>query len=235
MEFKKNFRNKNIIFYFIVVIICFGLGYFLLASLDKIIHPTIEELYTSIYTVYTEFGMLIFPVLMLQTFSNDYKNKNILFYKLIGYDWLRYFGTKVLLNFCMISIPTVVGTLLISMIYGNFSYLLVMIFYFESVLCFQVLLECMWGFLFKNMIVAYVVNFAYWLFSIVFATASANLSFLARYDAANAVYKDLSNYFVTQSNQYLNIGGNCLYTMGVVVVVMFVIFINRRRWEKNGI
>lgn len=64
---------------------------FLLASLDKIVNPTIAELYNSIYTVYTEFGMLIFPVLILSTFTSDYKNKNVLFYKLMGYNWLKYF------------------------------------------------------------------------------------------------------------------------------------------------
>lgn len=235
MEMKKNIRNGNIFFYLLIVGICFGLGYFLLASLDKILHPSIEELYTSVYTVYTEFGMIIFPVLMLQTISSDYKNKNILFYKLVGFNWLKYFGTKVLFNFCMISVPTIAGITLISILYNDFSYLSVMFLYFESVICFQVLLECMWGFLFKSMIIAYVVNFAYWLLSIIFATASESLSFFARYDAANAVYRNLSEYFVTHNKQYLNILGNCLYTVCVLIVIFVVIFANRRRWEKNGI
>lgn len=235
MELKKNIRNKNVFFYLITVAICFLLGYFLLASLDKIIYPSIEELYISIYTVYTEFGMIIFPVLILQTFSNDYKNKNILFYKLVGYDWLKYFLTKIVLNLCLISIPTMVGVVLIGILYSDFSYFGVMLFYFESVICFQVLLECMWGFLFKNMIVGYVVNFAYWLFSIVFTTASESLSFLARYDAANEVYKDLSEYFISHNSRYLNIVGNCYYTVGVFAVVLVVVFISKRRWEKNGI
>lgn len=103
MEIKKNIRNKYWVFCIITVGICFFLGYFLLASLDKITHPSVQELYNSIYTVYTEFGMLIFPVLILQTFSSDYKNKNILFYKLLGYNWLRYFSGKLLINFLSIT------------------------------------------------------------------------------------------------------------------------------------
>ena len=55
MEIKKNIKNKYYIFCSITVGICFLLGYILLASLDKITSPTIEELYNSIYTVYTEF------------------------------------------------------------------------------------------------------------------------------------------------------------------------------------
>lgn len=86
-------------------------------SLDKITHPSVQELYNSIYTVYTEFGMLIFPVLILQTFSGDYKNKNILFYKLMGYNWLRYFLEKLLINFLFISIPTIIGLIIVSTIW----------------------------------------------------------------------------------------------------------------------
>ena len=59
MEIRKTIKNKYYIFCFITTAICFWLGYILLASLDKITNPTIAELYNSIYTVYTEFGMLI--------------------------------------------------------------------------------------------------------------------------------------------------------------------------------
>lgn len=99
MEIRKTIKNKYYIFCFITTAICFWLGYILLASLDKITNPTIAELYNSIYTVYTEFGMLIFPVLIIQTFSRDYKNKNILFYKVMGYNWFQYFIEKLIINF----------------------------------------------------------------------------------------------------------------------------------------
>lgn len=235
MEIKKNIKNKYYIFCSITVGICFLLGYILLASLDKITNPTITELYNSIYTVYTEFGMLIFPVLIIQTFSNDYKNRNILFYKVMGYNWFRYFIEKVILNFLFISIPTILALLVVSIIYMDFSYLSVMIAYFESVLCFQVLLECLWGFLFKNMMVGYMVNFGYWLFSIVFATANANLSFFARYDAANSTYLKLGKYFNTGNTEYLTIGENICYSIVVFLVVVCIVYGYRRRWEKNGI
>lgn len=235
MEIKKNIKNKYYIFCSITVGICFLLGYILLASLDKITSPTIEELYNSIYTVYTEFGMLIFPVLIIQTFSSDYKNRNILFYKVMGYNWLHYFIGKTIVNFFFISIPTMLGILIVSIIYMDFSYLLVMIAYFESVICFQVLLECLWGFLFKNMMVGYMVNFGYWLFSIIFATANTNLSFFARYDAANSVYLKLGEYFNTGNTKYLTISENILYSILVFAVVIGIVTVCKRRWEKNGI
>ena len=235
MKVKKYIRNKYYIFCILTVNICFLLGYFLLASLDKIVRPSIAELYNSIYTVYTEFGMLIFPVLILNTFANDYKNKNILFYKLMGYDWLSYFLEKLIVNFFGISIPTVLGVLMVSIIYGDYTYLGVMIFYFESVISFQVLLECLWGFIFKTMMVGYMANFAYWLFSIIFATANPKLSFFARYDAANSVYLRLDEYFNTYNTANLSIAGNFLYTIFVFIIIVGIVWLYRRRWEKNGI
>ena len=94
MEFRKNVKNRYFIYYLATVIICFVLGYVLLVSLDKISNPSLEELFISIYTVFTQFGMLIFSVLTIQTFATDYKEKNILFYKLMGITGLDFFLKK---------------------------------------------------------------------------------------------------------------------------------------------
>ena len=53
-----------------------------------------------------------------------------------------------------------------------------------------------------NMMVGYMANFAYWLFSIVFATANPSLNFFARYDAANIVYERLGQYFNSSDTAY---------------------------------
>ena len=83
--------------------------------------------------------------------------------------------------------------------------------------------------------VGYMANFAYWLFSIVFATANPRLSFFARYDAANIVYERLGQYFNSSDTAYLDIGGNIFYTVIVFVVIIGITYLFRKRWEKNGI
>lgn len=149
MEIRKNIKNHFFLFYLLTVAICFVLGYVLLVSLDKISNPTISELYVSIYTVITQFGMLIFPVLIIQSFVSDYKNKNILFYKLMGYNWLRYFLTKIAVILAWMSIIVFGGVIGISIVYQDFSYTLATLFYFESAIIYEILLASMWGFLFK--------------------------------------------------------------------------------------
>lgn len=235
MEFKKNIKNHYYIFCVITVGVCFFLGYILLASLDKIVFPTIGELYSSIYTVYTEFGMLIFPVLILQTFTNDYKNKNILFYKMMGYNFFKCLIEKVLVNLLFISIPTIIGIIFVGVIYNDFTNLFVVIFYFESVLIYEVFLMCLWGFLFKNMVLGYIVNFAYWLVSIIASTANSSFDFLVRYDAANKVYIRFGKYLNTYDAAYLDIVSNIMYSIGFIGVILILIYIFRARWEKNGI
>ena len=195
MEFKKNIKNRYFLFYLLTVVICFLLGYVLLLSLDKIAHPSIGELYISVYTVFTQLGMLIFPVLVIQTFSTDYKGKNILFYKLMGYNWNRYFLAKVGTIIFWFSLITIAGIVTISSIYGDFSYTLATIFYFECALLYEVLLASMWGFLFKSVIGAYVINFSFWLFAMVASVANSKLSFLVRYDASNPVFLKFNKYF----------------------------------------
>ena len=219
----------------ITVFVCFVLGYILLASLDKIAHPAIEELFNSIFTVYTEFGMLIFPVLTIQLFSNDYKNKNILFYKLCGYDWLKFFFSKAIVSLLFLGTATYLGIIIVSALYGNFSYAGIMLFYFTSVLVYEVFLTCLWGFLFKNMIAGYVVNFAYWLCSLMASSASDKLVWFAYYDAAHKTYKDFMEYLKSQDSSYLSIGGNLVYSIGVIAVVLAIVFVFRKRWERNGI
>lgn len=137
-----------------------------------------EELFISIYTVFTQFGMLIFSVLTIQTFATDYKAKNILFYKLMGYNWLRFFLGKVGVLLLWMSTMTLGGICLISILYQDFSLTIVTMFYFESTLIYEILLASMWGFLLKSVIGAYVSNFAFWLITMIASIANPKLSFL---------------------------------------------------------
>lgn len=75
MEFRKDVKNRYFIYYLATVIICFVLGYVLLVSLDKISNPSLEELFISIYTVFTQFGMLIFQFLQYRHLRQIIKQK----------------------------------------------------------------------------------------------------------------------------------------------------------------
>ena len=235
MEFRKDVKNRYFIYYLATVIICFVLGYVLLVSLDKISNPSLEELFISIYTVFTQFGMLIFSVLTIQTFATDYKAKNILFYKLMGYNWLRFFLEKVGVLLFWMSVMTLSGLCLISILYQDFSLTIVTMFYFESALIYEILLASMWGFLLKSVIGSYVSNFAFWIIAMIASIANHKLSFLARYDASNPIFLRFNQYYNTGNTEYLDIIGNVIYTIILSGVILGIVCAFRKRWEKNGI
>ena len=97
------------------------------------------------------------------------------------------------------------------------------LFYFESAIIYEILLASMWGFLFKSVIGAYVVNFAFWLFSMVASIANPKLSFLVRYDASNPVFIKFNQYFNTRNSDYLMIQENILYSIALFATVLCII------------
>ncbi|MDR2044966.1 MAG: hypothetical protein LBQ15_11545 [Clostridium sp.] len=235
MEVKRSIRSGYFFFCALVVLICFVLGYVLLVSIDQIEHPSGKELYFSIYTVYTQFGMLMFSVLMIYAISSDYREKNILFYKLMEYQWLRYYLTKWGVVFLALSLPTMVGTVAVGMIYGDFSDTFVMLAHFEFVLLYELLLTAFWGFLFPSLMVAFLANLCFWLVSIVLSTGVRSLHVLAYYDASNPVFLNLWEYLRTGNKEYLAIGNHVLYSAVLFGLIVGLVFLFRKRWEKNGI
>lgn len=235
MELKRSFRSGYYLMCLVTICICFVLGFILVVSIDKIPKPTIEQLLYSIYTVYTQFGMLVFSVLVIYQMSVDYKEKNILFYKLCGYNWLKYFLNKLGIALLWLSVATIISILVVSIIYGDFSYSLSMIFYFESVLIYEVLVTSLWGFLFKNLILGFVVNLFFWLVSIVASTGNKLFALLSYYDASNDVYQQVGQYFDTKGDASLPIVENCIYLLSAFIIILILVGIFRKRWERNGI
>ena len=143
---KKSLRSRYPLVCCATVFICFALGYILLVGIDQIAHPTVEEFYFSTYTVFTQFGPIIFSVIVLHFFISDYSGKNILFYKLIGYKALNYHLEKQGILVFWLLVPTLVMSLLISLAYGDYSKLVPMFLCYMLVLISIVLIASLWGF-----------------------------------------------------------------------------------------
>ena len=83
MELQRNINNKNYLFCFITVISCFVFGYILPISIDHVNALTLYDYFNSVYTVITQFGPLVFSLVIIYVINTDYKEKNILFYSSI--------------------------------------------------------------------------------------------------------------------------------------------------------
>lgn len=64
LEFRKSIRGRTLFYIISTVALTYVLGYILPVGIDKIRHLTLGEFYFSTYTVFTQFGFLIFGFVM---------------------------------------------------------------------------------------------------------------------------------------------------------------------------
>ena len=79
IELKRAIRSNFYIFFTLLNVLNVVLGYILLVTIDKVQTVSFQDMFESVYTVYTQFGTLLFSALIIMQFYTDYKEKNIMF------------------------------------------------------------------------------------------------------------------------------------------------------------
>lgn len=235
MELKRTINNKSFIFCIITVILSFLLGYFLLVGVDKIDNVTKEQLIFSIYTVLTQFGRMIFPFIIIYSFSVDYREKNILFYKNLRINAIKYFLLKFSSMLLWFTIGVLLITSAISLMYGDFSYFGVSFMYFENVMIYIIIISSIIGFSFKNMIGAFGVNLLLWVFSIITLTVNPKIKFMAYYDATNFLYLDFEKYLSSANSDLLHIETSVMYNSVAFIISLIIVKITSKKWLGRGV
>lgn len=235
MEIKRSINNKSFLFCIATVTLAFVLGYILLISIDKAETVTLRQLLFSVYTVFTQFGMMMFPIIIIYSINVDYKEKNILFYRVMGIDAKKYFFSKLGVIFLWFSTSIILVNTIVCIIYNDFSLLGVICIYFENVIIYIILITSVLAFCFKNMLVSFCINLFIWISQIVVFTVFPNLNYVAYFDASNVLYKNLDIYLQTSNAQYISIGQSCLYNLGLFIMALGLVNIFSNRWIKNGV
>lgn len=91
LEFRKSIRGRTLFYIISTVALTYVLGYILPVGIDKLRHLTLGEFYFSTYTVFTQFGFLIFGFVIVYFFNKDYSDKCILYHYFSGYHLTKYF------------------------------------------------------------------------------------------------------------------------------------------------
>ena len=238
IELKRGMRSRFCIYFSLLNILSVVLGYILLVTIDKLQTVTFQDMFESVYTVYTQFGTLLFSALIIMQFYIDYKEKNIAFYKTLGFSEYRYFLAKV----GMILLATIVGSFLASAIiclpYGKLNLLPIVFLKIESVMIYYTLIISTISFIFSNFLVAFFTNVFLWIMGIVISAGSSFMQYFAYYDASTADYQYLMSYLdgkVNMSELLQHIAGNYIYDLAILVICIIVIWLSHGRWVKNGI
>ena len=201
-----------------VVSLCVVLGYVLLAGVDHEISIDAKKMFESVYTVFTQFGLLFFSPIVIYTFSNDYKEQNILFYKMSGCSSVKYFINKL-------------SALAI------YSLTVIMILYLSCVTLFYLTVSSIWAYICKNFMTGFFVNLVIWLFTIVVAQSNKRLYMVAFYDSSSKVHKTFIN--LLNDSRYVKLMPLCvesiIYDVIVVGIALLIAELFKNRWKKNGI
>ena len=217
MEIKRTINNKVFLFCISTVMLAFILGYILLVSIDKIEDVTLNQFFFSVYTVFTQFGMLFFSIIIIDIDAKEY--------------FLRKLGVLIL----WFSISIFLAVAISCAMFRDFSKFFIMFSYLENAIIYVILIALLLGFLFKNMIVAFCANLFIWIFSIILLTILPAQHLIAYFDASNILYKNLEQYLQTGGTEYLAIWKSCLYNLGLFVIVFATVCILKKRWIRNGI
>ena len=238
IELKRAIRSNFYIFFTLLNVLNVVLGYIVLVTIDKVKTVSFQDMFESVYTVYTQFGTLLFSALIIMQFYTDYKEKNIMFYKTLGFSAHRYFLTKV----SMILLATIIGSFIsstaICLPYGKLKLLPIVFLKIESVMIYYTLIISTIGFIFSNFLVAFFTSVFLWIIGIVISAGSSFMHYFAYYDASTVDYQYLITYLdgkIASPELLQHIMGNYIYDLVIFGICIVIEIFLRRRWIKNGI
>lgn len=231
-------KNNHIGFFSVMVCILMGiLGLILLVSLDGYQFDEISMglLQYSIYTVYTQFGFFVLPVLSIYLITIDYKEKNIAFYKLLKYNEHLYFLQKLAALLILNTIGNFIVSFSVSVLYRSFSDFILFFLKLENVSVFITFISLLYAFVFKNLMISYCVNFAIWVTGIVLYSINGSFKIFCFYDASLEKHSAFQDVLEAGAIMHGSVITEILYNAVVFLIGMVIVTIFRKRWMKNGI
>lgn len=238
IEYKRGYHNWFILIFLLLNIIALGLGYVLLVSLDKIQVVSLNLLTQSVYTVYTQFGVFLFSPLFIITIANDYKDKNIAFYKMLGYSAFTYFLQKKMFIFVCSIFSTVIISFTLLLLYGHF--IMISIFFIKVllVILFYSSLSLFFAFILVQFLSAFFLMIGLWVVGIFVAQVNPCMKYFAYYDSTSMDYKNyvlfLSNKIEIKQIMYDMLNG-LVFNSAVLGFTLLIIFFSNKIWSKYGI
>lgn len=238
IEFKRSFHNRFIMIFLFLHTMAVGLGYILLVALDKVEIVTATLLEESVYTVYTQFGLFLFSPFFINIITEDYKDKNIVFYKILGYNQLTYFLQKLL----FISICSVLGSLLSScLVFGLHGYYAMIPIFFAKILAVMLFFSTLclfFSFVLGKFLVTFFTIIILWISGIFVSQISPPMNYFAYYDAVSYDYKDFFHFLrgkILLEEFMPNLWKNFIFDSATLVLFLFLLILLKRSWIKNGI
>ena len=111
-----------------IIVAIFAMGWILPIGIDKVTRLSYREYLFSTYTVFTQFGFLMFSFLVSFFINKEYSGKTILFYRMMNTNSLTFYIKKVLTLTVETLGSILVLLFIVSFIFMDFSVILQMFF-----------------------------------------------------------------------------------------------------------
>ncbi|WP_348921458.1 peptide ABC transporter permease [Enterococcus rotai] len=237
MEIKRTIFNKIVFVLLAVILATFLMGWILPVGIDKVSSLTYREYLFSTYTVFTQFGFLMFAFLVAFFINKEYSGKTILFYRMMNDNSLTFY-TKKVLTLVIETLGIIFSILLIiSVFFGEFSVFLQMFFLFSMVAIQYILIVALISLLMTNILLSIGFSLLYWIITVVFVSIGGMLRFFAIFDASNELYGKVG-VFLESSNIFLSVEDNLLvfiYILAIIIISMIIAKLNNKRWLELGV
>ncbi|OJG27713.1 antibiotic transport system permease [Enterococcus caccae] len=212
------------------------MGWILPVGIDKVSSLTYREYLFSTYTVFTQFGFLMFAFLVAFFINKEYSGKTILFYRMMNDTSLTFYSKKVL-TLIIETVGIIFSTLLIiSALFKDFSVFFQMFFLFSMVAIQYIVIVALISLLMTNILLSIGFSLLYWILTVVFVSFGGALRLFAIFDASNELYGKVGD-FLESSSVFLGTEDNLMvfiYILVIAIISMIIAKLNNQRWLELG-
>ncbi|MCA6726294.1 ATP-binding cassette domain-containing protein [Enterococcus faecalis] len=237
LELKKTISNKIMIILIAIIVAIFAMGWILPIGIDKVTRLSYREYLFSTYTVFTQFGFLMFSFLVSFFINKEYSGKTILFYRMMNTNSLTFYIKKVLTLTVETLGSILVLLFIVSFIFMDFSVILQMFFLLSMISIQYILIVALISFLSANVLLSIGFSILYWITTVLFVAIGGFLRFFAIFDASNELYLNVQN-FLEGSENSISFDHNLLiilYIIVLTVIALAIARVNNKRWLRLGV
>jgi len=237
LELLRTKNNKLLYILASVICACFVFSWILLVGFNKVEHPAYREYLYTTYTVFTQFGFVMFSFLFSYMITKDYNDRNILFYKLLGDNSLTYFLKKIVVLALQILCTIAILLLTVSMIFNDFSAFFQSLYLYFAVIVQYMLIVSIISMYGKTSTASIASTIAFWLVTIILSAMFDALKAIAFFDASSSLYAHVTSYFQS-TTAFMSLTDN--FHVGLYVGILLFISLlaalgAKKLWLKNGV
>ncbi len=236
LELKRSYHNRVVAYIFGITAIAFMLGWVLPVGIDKVTVLTYEDYLMSLYTVFTQFGFLLFSFGTAYFFNKEYHDKTIIFYQSFNMNSVKLYLTKLSVLFIeeMVALAFYLG--IVSIAFHNITFTFSFFGLILAVVLQYFIITGIVGMIVDNMLVALGVSVMLWLFSVIAVTFGGLWKYLAVFDASNDLYIEVDKYLMRGiPNLSMKSGVSIMVELSILFVIALIAAISiNGRWKKLG-